>query len=195
MDRSRPTLPPDRFVDLPGRGRTFVRERAGPDAAPAVVLLHGWTATALNWCWSYTSPADHFRVISLDHRGHGLGRRTDAPFRLSRGHRPGGEQHHDGTGRRRRLIAGGGSAGVRACNCSERLSGWRRQTLRRTIQWSARRAALAPWTSMPAKAAVHAMSATASVIFGTHSRASRFTTVRILNVATPYMPRGKTNAQ
>jgi pimeloyl-ACP methyl ester carboxylesterase len=37
-------------VELPGRGRTFVREVAGPPGAPTVILLHGWTATAdLNW--------------------------------------------------------------------------------------------------------------------------------------------------
>lgn len=58
-----------------------------------------------------------------------------------------------------------------------------------------RSAARAPWTSMPAKAAIHAANATASVTFGTHPRSSSSTTARMLNVATLYMPRGKTNAQ
>ena len=45
-----PWLPPGRYVWLPGRGRTFVRELAGPPGAPTLILLHGWTATAdLNW--------------------------------------------------------------------------------------------------------------------------------------------------
>ena len=66
----RPVLPPGRFVDLPGRGRTFVRERAGPEGAPVVVLLHGWTATAaLNWSPSFGPLADGFRVLAIDHRG------------------------------------------------------------------------------------------------------------------------------
>ena len=76
-----PTLPPGRHVDLPGRGTTFVRELAGPEGAPALVLLHGWTATAdLNWHPAFAPLARHFRVIAMDHRGHGRGLR--APFRL-----------------------------------------------------------------------------------------------------------------
>jgi 3-oxoadipate enol-lactonase len=47
------------------------------------VLLHGWTATAaLNWAPSFEPLAAHFRVIALDHRGHGRGVRARAPFRL-----------------------------------------------------------------------------------------------------------------
>jgi 3-oxoadipate enol-lactonase len=85
IDRAswRPVLPPGRFVELPGRGRTFVREHAGPEGAPVVVLLHGWTATAaLNWSPSFGPLADSFRVLALDHRGHGRGLRSRAPFRL-----------------------------------------------------------------------------------------------------------------
>jgi pimeloyl-ACP methyl ester carboxylesterase len=79
----RPSLPPGRFVWLPGRGRTFVREVEGPPGAPVLMLLHGWTATAdLNWHACFESLARHFRVIALDHRGHGRGLRTDGPFRL-----------------------------------------------------------------------------------------------------------------
>ena len=79
--RARPALPPGRFVDLPGRGTTFVRELAGPEGAPAVLLLHGWTATAdLNWHPAYRPLSKHFRVIALDHRGHGRGLR--GRFRL-----------------------------------------------------------------------------------------------------------------
>jgi pimeloyl-ACP methyl ester carboxylesterase len=82
-DLVRPGLPPGRYVWLPGRGRTFVRELAGPAGAPTVVLLHGWTATAdLNWWASYQPLAEHFRVVALDHRGHGRGLRSRRPFRL-----------------------------------------------------------------------------------------------------------------
>jgi 3-oxoadipate enol-lactonase len=78
-----PLLPPGRFVDLPERGTTFVRELPGPPEAPVVVLLHGWTATAdLNWHRTYESLAAHYRVLALDHRGHGRGIRTRRPFRL-----------------------------------------------------------------------------------------------------------------
>jgi 3-oxoadipate enol-lactonase len=48
-----------------------------------VVLLHGWTATAaLNWWPSFEPLAKHFRVLALDHRGHGRGVRTRRAFRL-----------------------------------------------------------------------------------------------------------------
>lgn len=76
-------LPPGRYVDLPGRGRTFVRTQAGPPGAPTVVLLHGWTATAdLNWFPCYGPLARSYNVIALDHRGHGRGLRSSRPFRL-----------------------------------------------------------------------------------------------------------------
>ncbi|MET0145228.1 MAG: alpha/beta hydrolase [Ilumatobacteraceae bacterium] len=80
---ARPALPPGRHVWLAGRGRTFVREVAGPPGAPVVMLLHGWTATAdLNWWASFAPLAERFRVIAVDHRGHGRGLRTTDPFRL-----------------------------------------------------------------------------------------------------------------
>jgi len=73
----------DREVDLPGRGRISIREMAGPAGAPAVVLLHGLAATGrLNWFTSVRALAERFRVIVLDHRGHGHGIRT-RHFRLA----------------------------------------------------------------------------------------------------------------
>ena len=79
-----PPLPPGRFVDLPGRGRTFARVAEGPGpAAPTLLLLHGWTATAdLNWFRCYGPLSRRFRVVALDHRGHGRGLRSRRPFRL-----------------------------------------------------------------------------------------------------------------
>jgi pimeloyl-ACP methyl ester carboxylesterase len=60
-----------------------LREVPGPPGAPALVLLHGWTATAdLNFFRVYDSLSEHFRVLAFDHRGHGTGIRSRAPFRL-----------------------------------------------------------------------------------------------------------------
>lgn len=69
---------------LPGRGTTFYREIAGPVGAPTVVLLHGWTTTAdLNFYTCYEELGKHFRIIAIDHRGHGRGIRSSQSFRLS----------------------------------------------------------------------------------------------------------------
>jgi 3-oxoadipate enol-lactonase len=82
-DVERPAVPRGRHLWLDGRGRTFVRELAGPAGAPTLVLLHGWTATAdLNWWASYGPLAEHFHVVAIDHRGHGRGLRSPEPFRL-----------------------------------------------------------------------------------------------------------------
>jgi 3-oxoadipate enol-lactonase len=78
-----PTLPPGRSVELPGRGTTFVREIQGPPGAPTVVLLHGWTVTAdINFFTAYETLGRHFRVVTIDHRGHGGGIRTRDVFQL-----------------------------------------------------------------------------------------------------------------
>ena len=64
LGSERPLLPAGRHISLPRRGRTFVRHLAGPDAAaPTLMLLHGWTATAdLNWFACYDALAAHFNV-------------------------------------------------------------------------------------------------------------------------------------
>ncbi|MEY2582109.1 MAG: hypothetical protein QOE09_1958 [Ilumatobacteraceae bacterium] len=78
-----PDLPPGAAMHLPGRGTTFVRTLSGPVGAPTVLLLHGWTATAdLNWFMCYKALAEQFRVVALDHRGHGRGIRSRKLFRL-----------------------------------------------------------------------------------------------------------------
>jgi 3-oxoadipate enol-lactonase len=84
VDVVEPPLPPGDFVKLPSRGRTFARVANGPGpAAPTVLLLHGWTATAdLNWFRCYEPLSRSFRVVALDHRGHGRGIRSRRPFRL-----------------------------------------------------------------------------------------------------------------
>ncbi len=78
-----PVLPRGYFLDLPGRGRTFIRDVAGPPGAPTLMLLHGWTATAdLNWFTCFDVLSEQFRIIAPDHRGHGRGIKARRPFRL-----------------------------------------------------------------------------------------------------------------
>jgi 3-oxoadipate enol-lactonase len=80
-----PELPPGRELVLPGRGTTFVRELPGPaENAPTLLLLHGWTATAdLNFFPVYRALGERYRVVSIDHRGHGRGIRSRRAFRLA----------------------------------------------------------------------------------------------------------------
>ena len=61
-----------------------MRDLPGPTPdAPAVLLLHGWTVTAdVNWSTSYRALQRRFRVLAMDHRGHGQGIRSLRPFRL-----------------------------------------------------------------------------------------------------------------
>ena len=74
--------PPGRIVHVPGRGEFFLRDSGGD--GPALLLLHGWMVSAdLNWITVYDSLRDAgYRVLALDHRGHGRGLRTPSPFRL-----------------------------------------------------------------------------------------------------------------
>jgi 3-oxoadipate enol-lactonase len=77
-------LPPGREVDLGERGVTFVRDLPGPPGAPVLFLLHGWLATAdLNWFPAYEALGQHFRVVAMDHRGHGRGIKSTRRFRLA----------------------------------------------------------------------------------------------------------------
>ena len=79
-------LPEGRTLVLDGRGEVFFRD-SGPDTARqgTLLLLHGWTVTAdLNWALAFRPLVDAgYRVIALDHRGHGRGMRQPWPFRLA----------------------------------------------------------------------------------------------------------------
>jgi 3-oxoadipate enol-lactonase len=78
-----PRLPPGRVMNLPGRGEVFARDSGGTPAGPAVLLLHGWTASAdLNFFPVYARLAEAYRVIAMDLRGHGRGMRSAEPFSL-----------------------------------------------------------------------------------------------------------------
>ena len=75
--------PPGRIVHVPGRGEYFLRDSGGD--GPALLLLHGWMVSAdLNWITVYDAlRGAGYRVLALDHRGHGRGLRTPQPFRLT----------------------------------------------------------------------------------------------------------------
>ncbi|MGB0620720.1 MAG: alpha/beta fold hydrolase [Myxococcota bacterium] len=73
----------ERLVTLPDRGDIFVRESRSPAGAPTFFLLHGLGATGLlNWRSALGPLAEQYRVLVVDHRGHGRGIATRAPFRL-----------------------------------------------------------------------------------------------------------------
>lgn len=69
---------------LDGRGEIFYRRHQHPDAAaPTVLLLHGWTASAdLQFYTAYEELARHVSFIAVDHRGHGRSMRPAEPFEL-----------------------------------------------------------------------------------------------------------------
>ncbi len=81
-----PPTPPGRAVLVPDRGEVFVRDSGpvpGHPDAPTVLLLHGWTASAdLNFFPLYGPLAERYRVLAVDHRGHGRGVRSVETFRL-----------------------------------------------------------------------------------------------------------------
>jgi len=69
-----PGLPPERWLDLEGRGRTFARVGEPGGGRPDVVLVHGWTVTAdATFAPSYPALSSRYRVIAPDLRGHGRG--------------------------------------------------------------------------------------------------------------------------
>ncbi len=75
-------LPPAYTIRIPHRGEFFVRDTGG-DGQP-VMLLHGWMATGdLNWWPEYADLIQAgYRVLAVDHRGHGRGLRPLKRFRL-----------------------------------------------------------------------------------------------------------------
>ncbi len=84
FDIDSPALLPARLVLVPGRGEFFVRHAVHADPqAPAVLLLHGWTASSdLNFFTAYHELSEFATVIGIDHRGHGRGMRPDVEFTL-----------------------------------------------------------------------------------------------------------------
>ena len=81
-------FPPARTLVVPDRGEFFLRDSgldpAQSSTAPVVFMLHGWVASAdLNFGGLYEDVvAAGYRVIAIDHRGHGRGPRPLVPFRF-----------------------------------------------------------------------------------------------------------------
>src|SRR3954449_1095933 len=75
-------MPPGHIIHVHGRGEFFLRDSGGD--GPAVLLLHGWMFSAdLNWYPTYAALAEAgYRVLAVDHRGHGRGIRSPDPFSL-----------------------------------------------------------------------------------------------------------------
>lgn len=48
----------------------------GPESAPVMLFVHGWTCDSHDWSWQLAEFASMFRTVALDLRGHG---RTDQP--------------------------------------------------------------------------------------------------------------------
>jgi 3-oxoadipate enol-lactonase len=71
-------------VVVADRGEFFLRDSDPGGSAPTVFMLHGWVASAdLNFGGLYDDViAAGYRVIAIDHRGHGRGPRPLVPFRL-----------------------------------------------------------------------------------------------------------------
>jgi pimeloyl-ACP methyl ester carboxylesterase len=76
-------VPPAFVVNLPDRGEMFFRHHRGDDAAPTLVLIHGWTASAdVQWFTSYRALQDGYSFLAVDVRGHGRGLRSEETFTL-----------------------------------------------------------------------------------------------------------------
>ena len=77
--------PPDdalhRTVPLSDGGSLHVVERG---RGRPLVLLHGITLSALTWHYQLTDLADDFRVLAVDHRGHGSSEPGDGGWELER---------------------------------------------------------------------------------------------------------------
>ncbi len=75
--------PPARTLTIPGVGELFLRDSGGD--GPPVMLLHGWTASAdLNWWGCYDDLREAgYRILAIDHRGHGRGLRTFETFSIA----------------------------------------------------------------------------------------------------------------
>lgn len=71
-------------LEAEGAGAVSLRYVPGPPAEPAVVLLHGWTATAdLNWLGAYEPLGEAFTLFAPDLAGHGASGPLPGRFSLA----------------------------------------------------------------------------------------------------------------
>ena len=62
-----------RPLDVSGAGGGRIHARIhGPDGAPTLVLVHCWTGTQELWHRQVEALAGELRIVTYDHRGHGL---------------------------------------------------------------------------------------------------------------------------
>jgi len=70
------------FVELPGMGSCFYRQRVNP-GKPTLLLVHGMAITSgLNWFRLLPALSRHFNIIAPDVRGHGRSARGEGRFSL-----------------------------------------------------------------------------------------------------------------
>lgn len=72
-------IPAGRWLDLPGRGRTWLTDVPGPTPdAPSIVLLHAVGCTGmLTWFPTVDALRSRYRVVVFDQRWHGRGIMSD----------------------------------------------------------------------------------------------------------------------
>jgi pimeloyl-ACP methyl ester carboxylesterase len=70
-------------VGLSDGGSLHVVERGAAGAQP-LVLLHGITLTAETWHYQLRDLADRYRVLAVDHRGHGASKPGTDPWAMGR---------------------------------------------------------------------------------------------------------------
>jgi len=74
--------PDSQYLDLPGGVRAHYRD-LGPRDAPAIVLVHGYSASTHAWDAWAARLSKSYRVVVLDLPGHGL-TRTSGPYLAGR---------------------------------------------------------------------------------------------------------------
>lgn len=61
-----------RFEAVGGGGLRLAGAESGPEDAPAILLIHGWSQAHLSWLKQLEGPlAERFRLVAFDLRGHG----------------------------------------------------------------------------------------------------------------------------
>jgi pimeloyl-ACP methyl ester carboxylesterase len=74
--------PIDTFITIGGL-RLHLRDWGGPDAPPAILLVHGLASNARIWDLLAPLLAPHFRLAAIDQRGHGLSDKPDDGYDLA----------------------------------------------------------------------------------------------------------------
>jgi pimeloyl-ACP methyl ester carboxylesterase len=73
-----PPEPRQRLMVQSTDGVRLATEIHGPDDAPSVVLIHGWTCSTRTWAPVIRALGDELRIVAYDQRGHGGSDRPEA---------------------------------------------------------------------------------------------------------------------